>query len=201
MTHSTNSPSVLGLGVRSLRKRGVAESIRRVGQFTAARWYLRKATAVGSVLLDGRAHVINQGRLVFGDHVRLNGSTVRLEFACFRGARLTVGDGTFINYGTNVSAVEGVSIGNHCAIGQYSIVMDCDYHAVDDLDSRGNAKAITIEDDVWLGARTIVLKGSRIGRGAVVAANSVVRGEIPPFALAAGSPARVVRYIGARADA
>lgn len=57
---------------------------------------------------------------------------------------------------------------------------------------------VVIGNDVWLGARAIVLPGSRIGDGAIVAAGAVVRGEVPPMAIAAGVPARVVgeRSIG-----
>lgn len=51
---------------------------------------------------------------------------------------------------------------------------------------------VTIGDDVWLGARAIVLPGARIGAGAIVAAGAVVRGEIPPFTIAAGVPAKPV---------
>lgn len=51
---------------------------------------------------------------------------------------------------------------------------------------------VILGDDVWLGARVIVLPGARIGDGAVIAAGSVVRGEIPPMSVAAGVPARVV---------
>jgi acetyltransferase-like isoleucine patch superfamily enzyme len=59
------------------------------------------------------------------------------------------------------------------------------------LSSRG---PIVIEDDVWLGYGVVVLSGARIGRGAVIGANSVVSGAIPPGAVAVGAPARVVRF-------
>lgn len=52
-----------------------------------------------------------------------------------------------------------------------------------------------IEDDVFLGTQTLVLKGSHIGRGAVIGAGSVVAGEIPPQVIAAGNPARIVREL------
>ena len=53
---------------------------------------------------------------------------------------------------------------------------------------------VRIGSDVWIGARTTVLSGSEIGDGAIVGAGSLVAGEIPPYAIAVGSPARVVRY-------
>jgi acetyltransferase-like isoleucine patch superfamily enzyme len=195
VTATSQSSNVVGLGFDVLRKRGFQQSARKVGQYLAAKWYLRKATSLGTVLLEGRALVVNGGLLRFGDHVRLNGTTVRLEFVCYGGGRLELGDGTFVNYGTNMSAMKSVVIGQNCSIGQYSIIMDCDHHDISDHGSLGTVEPVMIEDDVWLGARTIVLKGSHIGRGSVIGANSVVKGFIPPYSLAAGSPARVIRNI------
>ena len=61
-------------------------------------------------------------------------------------------------------------------------------------------ESILIEDDVWLGAGVIVVAGVTIGRGSVVAAGCVVTHDVPPFALVAGVPARVVRSRTATAD-
>lgn len=62
---------------------------------------------------------------------------------------------------------------------------------------------ITIGDDVWIATRALVLPGSRIGSGAIVAAGAVVKGEVPPMAIVAGSPAKVVswRTIGTNSPA
>lgn len=195
MAVSTERANVLGIGVQVLRRDGFGASVRKLSEYLAAKWYLRRATSCGAVLLVGKALVRNDGVLTFGDHVRLDGTTVRLEFVAYRGGRVAVGDGTFINYGTNISAMRAVTIGRNCSIGQYSIIMDCDHHDISDRADHGPVEPITIEDDVWLGARTIVLRGSHVGRGSVIGANSVVKGYIPPFSLAAGSPARVIRKI------
>jgi len=53
---------------------------------------------------------------------------------------------------------------------------------------------IVVGDDVWLATRAIVLPGARIGDGAIIAAGALVKGEIPPMAIAAGSPAKVVSF-------
>lgn len=187
------SPSRVALKLLKRRRfRGLLLSARA---YLNARWALRGAEQRGSARLVGRAYVRNHGAMSFGDRVRLDGTTVRLEFVCAEGATLSVGDGTYFNYGTNVSAIKSVVIGDNCAIGQYCIIMDSDYHAPENLRSPGVAKPIVIEDDVWLGARVIVLRGSYIGRGAVIGANSLVNGNIPPYTLAAGSPARVIRRL------
>ena len=55
-----------------------------------------------------------------------------------------------------------------------------------------NEANVVIGNDVWLGTRAIILPGARIGNGAIVGAGAIVTGEIPPFAIAVGTPARVV---------
>jgi virginiamycin A acetyltransferase len=61
----------------------------------------------------------------------------------------------------------------------------------EDLVSKGN---IELGHDVWIGTQCVILSGAKIGTGAVIAANSVVTGEIPPYAIAAGSPAKIIKY-------
>lgn len=53
---------------------------------------------------------------------------------------------------------------------------------------------VVIEDDVWVGARAVLLRGITLGRGTIVGAGSVVTRPTPPYAIVAGSPARVVRF-------
>ncbi len=178
-----------------LRKRGLASLIRVALQHANARWWLRGATRVGTVRLRGRAHVENNGRLVFGDRVRLEGRSVRLDFGVGHNASLEVGEGTFINHGSDISALRSVRIGRNCAIGQYAIIIDSNYHATDNHLRPDEPTPVIIEDDVWIGARVTVLPGSHIGRGAVVGAHSVVTGVVPPRTLVGGVPARVIRHL------
>lgn len=62
------------------------------------------------------------------------------------------------------------------------------------MKSPENDQPIIVEDDVWIGARATVLKGVTIGRGAVVAAGSVVTKSVPPYAIVGGVPAKVIKY-------
>ena len=87
--------------------------------------------------------------------------------------------------------------------GANSSISDTDWHPVDavrraagELGER--CRRSRIEDDVWLGANVVVLKGVTIGKGTTVAANSVVTKSIPPRVIAAGVPARVVKQIPGR---
>lgn len=124
------------------------------------------------------------------------GKTVRCELVSHAGGRLEIGDGVFINYGSSISAHLSVRIGDGSLIGQYAIVMDCDYHAAGDPESHGEAKPVVIGERVWLGARVTILKGVTIGTGAVIGAGSVVVKDVPAGALAAGVPARILRSAG-----
>lgn len=183
--------------VSRLRADGPRWLLTAAGQYLRARWALRGATAAGRVRLRGRLQLHNYGRTVIGDRVRLDGTIVPLDFTCGEEASLEIGDGTFINYGTSIGATERVSIGRNCDIGQYAIILDNDFHSTVEHTSPGVSRPVVIEDDVWIGARVAILPGAHIGRGAVIGTHSVVRGHIPPRTLAAGVPARVVRYLDA----
>lgn len=60
---------------------------------------------------------------------------------------------------------------------------------------------ITVKDDVWIGAGAIILPGVTIGEGAIVGAGAVVTKDVPPFAVVAGNPARIIRYVTVSAEA
>ncbi len=115
------------------------------------------------------------------------------ELAVERGAKLTIGEGTFINYGVSIGVTEAVTIGRDCQIGQYTIINDNDYHDISDKRVRPPSKPVVIGDRVWLGARVIVTKGVTIGDDAVIGAGSVVTHDVPARCLAAGVPARELR--------
>jgi maltose O-acetyltransferase len=174
---------------RAWRARGDALAVLR------ARLALRRCNRVPwSVRVRGRVIVQNYGRIELGERVNIDAATVPVELASF-GGPLTIGEATYINYGTTISAHTAVTIGAGCLIGNYAMIMDSDYHDVTDFAKPGATNPIVIEDRAWVGARAIVLKGVRIGRGAVVAAGAVVTKDVPPRTLVAGVPAKVVREL------
>jgi maltose O-acetyltransferase len=156
---------------------------------------LRKASVPLTVRLEGRARVAGKGQVILGKGVSLVGSIVPIELIAHEGARLVIGDKTFINYGSSISAHESVQIGRNCLLGHYSFIIDNDHHTVGDQYRTPPSKPVVIEDRVWLGARVIVLPGVRIGHDSVVGAGSVVTKDIPPFSVALGNPARVVENL------
>lgn len=118
------------------------------------------------------------------------------------GAVIEIGDGTGLS-GASICAQVGVHIGQRCLLGADVMVVDTDFHPLAAADRhRGLAAAahapVWIGDDVFIGARACVLKGVRIGDGAVVGCAAVVTHDVGPGAVVAGNPARVV---GARQGA
>jgi peptidoglycan/LPS O-acetylase OafA/YrhL/acetyltransferase-like isoleucine patch superfamily enzyme len=159
-----------------------------------SRWQLRKCTAIGRFpRVVGKVRVLNGGRISIGERPLLMGTLVPSEIVALLGGEVEIGDRVFINYGVSIAARQLVRIGNRCQIGNWSILMDDDFHQVESKDRPARPEPIILEDDVWLGARVIVLKGVTIGKGAVVGAGSVVTRDIPPRSVAVGVPARVVR--------
>jgi acetyltransferase-like isoleucine patch superfamily enzyme len=115
-------------------------------------------------------------------------------------ARVHIGSGTFLNLGVMVAAMELVEIGDHCMFANGCFITDAD-HRFDDrhrpvtwqgFTTRGPTR---IGDNVWCGANVVVTSGVTIGERSVIGANSVVTGDIPPFSVAVGAPARVIRTI------
>lgn len=129
----------------------------------------------------------------WGDRIRLVSTVAKLELVTLPGGYLEVGNNVFINYGTSIVAASHVRIGNDCLIGTHVMIMDCDFHDVEDKGWDTGGRPVLIEDGVWLGNRSIILKGVTIGRGAVVAAGAVVTRDVPARTVVAGNPARVVR--------
>ncbi len=157
-------------------------------------WQLRSAAARGRrVTVHGRLALHNEGRLVMGDRIRLVSTPFPLELVTLRDGSIELGTNVFINFGTSIVASNRVAIGNDCLIGTHVMVMDCDFHRVEDKSWDTTGYPVLIEDRVWLANRCIVLKGVRIGHDAVVAAGAVVTRDVPPRTVVAGNPARVVR--------
>jgi acetyltransferase-like isoleucine patch superfamily enzyme len=114
--------------------------------------------------------------------------------------RVRIGDGTFLNVGVMVAAVDLVEIGAHCMLANGCFVTDGN-HRFDDPDTPVPWQGFTskgptrIGDNVWLGANVVVTSGVTIGERCVIGANSVVTQDVPPFSIAAGAPAKVLRAV------
>jgi acetyltransferase-like isoleucine patch superfamily enzyme len=148
----------------------------------------------GRVTCEGRPPVIQGGGQITLGRVAFRGLATPAEVGALPGGTLTIGDNVFINQGATIVATVSITIGDDCRIGDYAAIADSDFHPVEE--GRPVTRApVTLGRNVWLARSVTVLPGARIGDHAVIAAGSVVRGEIPPRVLAAGAPARAVRTL------
>jgi len=111
---------------------------------------------------------------------------------------ITIGAGTGIS-GASITARSSITVGKMVLIGAGACIWDTDFHPIDanrrrEHPTRDAACApIKIEDEVFIGARALLLKGVNVGRGAVVGAGAIVTKSVKPGDIVAGNPARVVR--------
>ncbi len=107
----------------------------------------------------------------------------------FSGGKLELDSG-FINSNGKIECHEYIKIGKDCAIGPYVIMLDSNGHQVI---GKCNTAEIIIGNNVWVGARTIILKGVHIGDGAVIAAGTTVNKDVPANVLVGGNPMKILR--------
>ncbi len=140
---------------------------------------------------------LQEGRLELGPQVLTEPG---VWITCPGTARIRIGGGTFLNLGVQVAAVELVEIGEHCMFANGCFVTDGN-HRFDDpelpvpwqgFSTKGPTR---IGANVWCGANVVVTSGVTIGDRCVIGANSVVTTDLPPYSIAAGAPARVLRAI------
>lgn len=161
-------------------------------------WYFRNATQYGKrIRVWGNLVVENKGKMMIGDRVRIVSTPARTELIANPGGTLEIGNSVFINYGCSFAANQKIVIGSHCSIGPHTIIMDNNYHRLEPerRNEMPESAPVVLEENVWLGARVIILPGVRIGTGSVIGAGSVVTRDIPPRVVAAGLPARVIKTL------
>src|SRR5262249_54299261 len=121
-----------------------------------------------------------------------DGNSIR----CHEGS-LRIGDKAVFGRENTINCYLDIEIGASALVADWVYICDFD-HAIADvhrpIKDQGIVKTpVRIGPDCWLGTKVSVLRGTRVGRGCVLGAHSVVRGEIPDYSIAVGSPARVVR--------
>lgn len=134
-----------------------------------------------------------------GDLFGAAGETTYIQppFTCDYGFNISIGNGSFINFGGIVLDSSPVTIGNQVEIASGVQLLTAE-HPIDPDERRARIqlnRPVTIEDGVWLGAGVIVLPGVTVGENSVIGAGSVVTRDIEPEVVAVGNPCRVVRSV------
>ncbi|MCA9482375.1 MAG: acyltransferase [Nitrospina sp.] len=157
--------------------------------------YINEAGEGNVIKWNTEFHLTEGARIYLGNNVTLQ------NYSYFQLTKphpsLYIGDNTVVGRHTMVTAKNSIKIGSNVLIGAYVQIIDHNHgirkHAVI-REQTAEIGEVLIEDDVWVGAGAKVLNNSKVGRGAVVGANAVVTGDIPPFAIAVGAPAKVIKY-------
>ena len=109
---------------------------------------------------------------------------------------ISIGDDVRIHPMTYLDGAGGIEIGSHVGLGPGTVIYSVNhrYHDADrPYEEQGyEFGKVVIEDDVWIGARSVILAGVRLARGTVVAAGAVVTKDTDPYSLVAGVPARPI---------
>ncbi|CAA0079808.1 Putative acetyltransferase [BD1-7 clade bacterium] len=148
-----------------------------------------------NVSLHSTAEIIatDGGRLIIGNNVLISKNAKILV----KEGVLSIGDFVHVGEGTIIVCRESISIGRDSLIAEYVVIRDQDHRVHDrPIRSAGFETApIHIGEDVWVGAKATILKGSRIGNGAVVGAHSLVNSHIGERFLTLGTPAREIKKL------
>lgn len=113
-----------------------------------------------------------------------------MRIEVYSGGVLSIGKGTYLNRNVQIVVQESVVIGQQVKIGWDTVIMDTDLHGHSGKPAR--SRPVVIGDNVWIGCRALILKGVRIGDGAIVAAGAIVTKDVPPLAVVASPSASVL---------
>lgn len=117
--------------------------------------------------------------------------------------KINIGDNVCFNYRCHVGAINEINIGNNVLIGSNVLIIDHSHGYNNDSDiemspAKRNLYSkgmIVIEDSVWIGEGACVLPNVRIGHNSIIGANSVVTKDIPPYSIAVGNPAKILKIL------
>lgn len=169
----------------------------------------QKAHLGKGVIFDGCAfiNISRNSHVEIGDQFRcVSNSEIAIDGMVSRiivhtGAELYIGHHSGIS-NTSIHCYSKIHIGNHVNIGANCLIMDTDFHSLDwkirmseDDTMRKLCSPIIIENNVFIGARCIILKGVTIGSRSIIAAGSVVTKNIPPDCVAGGNPCKIIKYL------
>jgi acetyltransferase-like isoleucine patch superfamily enzyme len=158
----------------------------------------RCASMGKNVSLDGLPYIEGHAQIHIGNDVWLGGKLTIVSGRFLDSPQLVIGDGAEIGWNSMISVNREVVIEEHARISYDCRISDSDGHrreadlrlADAPLTAR-DIRAVKIGKNAWIGNGSHIMKGVTIGEGAIIGANSVVIGDIPPFSLAMGNPAEV----------
>lgn len=164
---------------------------------------LTKVCFPGARIIRSPFYIRGKSNILFGRSFTA-GVGLRIDaFSEGKDKVVQIGDHVEVNDYVHIAAVKSVKIGNHVLIASKVFISDHnhgsyggDHHSSpDEIPSERDivASPVEIEDNVWIGEGVAILPGVKIGRGAIIGANSVVNCSVPPETIFAGIPARKIK--------
>ena len=109
---------------------------------------------------------------------------------------LQLGKYILISPGTSIRSAKKIVIGDSTMIASDVTITDSDWHDIyDRTDYVASPKEVIIQENVWIGEKSLILKGSKIGKNSIIGAGSVVSGEVPANVIFAGNPAKQIKEL------
>lgn len=146
-----------------------------------------------SLQCDGRIFLSGTKDIHVGRRCRMGRDTVLRTMEC---GHISLGSDIRINRGATLVSYSKISIGDYAIIGEFVSIRDANHGTSPEKPMRNQkhtTSPIDIGKDVWIGRGCCILPGVTIGKGSIIGANSVVTGDIPPYSIAAGIPAKVIK--------
>lgn len=173
-------------------------------------------TNKGAVFLAS-ANVVNMNNnaqnIVVGSGTHVLGELLVFAY----GGHIEIGSDCYVGIGSRIWSGDNITIGNNVLISHNVNIVDTTAHELDhleradtyiDLLKNGHPKEkgsivtqqIVIEDHAWINFNSVILKGVTIGKGAIIAAGTIVTKDVPPFVLVGGNPARILKKLNETSD-
>lgn len=146
------------------------------------------------VTVDGRHPILITGGSISCGRLFLRSKTIPVEVGAAKNASLVLGDRVLINTGATVVANHSIVVGDHCLIGDLVAIFDSNHHRIEPSEPIRIAP-VRLGNNVWVGRAATILPGVTIGDHAVIAAGSIVTGDVPSKTLVAGAPAKPIRTL------
>lgn len=172
------------------------------------KWLSREFKNFGkNVIIEPSIILGGANTISLGNGVRIGKRTVLAAHSTYNGIKynpsIEIGNNVNIGQDSNISCINNIKIANNVLIGRKVMIND-NSHGVFErnmldvpprlrpLSSKGS---ITIDENVWIGEMVCILSGVHIGRGSIIGAGSIVTKDVPPYSLAAGIPAKIIKQL------
>lgn len=188
--------------------KGIKKVLNHIRTFKNRREFAMNSVHASDLVVRFTSHCTAQNKcdIVIGKKCEIKG-----QLFSFEGGKISIGNNVFVNYNSFIGSMEAVTIGNDVIIATNVRIFDNNNHPTSPTQrermSRSDFygelwtwkyaehKPVVIEDNVWIGEFSTILKGVVIGKGSIVASHSVVTKDVPPYVIVAGNPARVVKRL------